>query len=202
MLHLRKTVVLQELGELLQSNVIQVSSAAQGRRKVPARIYSLKEMNRMPKIDSDISGTPGLSFERSFARKWSQQKLRVSGPLIPRTTEQTNWHRERFLRRKKIPISKEMSDSEKVAWNEIKSPLEKIYFASMVICKETLHLFIAELLALNVMSREGIIDSNKFKDSYEKLTSVYLGSYLSREVSDCVIDKLEVYQPRTSKNKT
>jgi hypothetical protein len=65
--------------------------------------------------------------------------------------------------------------------------------------KLVLHLFLSELVALDVLYHARTIDSSIFRKSFEKLAQVYFGAHLSGELSETIIQKfLELEYPNSN----
>jgi DNA-binding Lrp family transcriptional regulator len=138
------------------------------------KIYSLVDEHSLPKIDFVTGGLHSLSFDPDLVKKLSIQRMSLS------------------------PSSR--INLEKKHWNHLKKSLEGLFVLTMDHAAQTLHLFFSDLVALDALYRAGVIDSDGFRESYEKLTRVYLRAYLSKEISDVVIKKFinEVYSKRDS----
>jgi len=138
------------------------------------KMYSLIDASVVPKIEFGAKDAHGLSIEKGLVKKLSLQQLSLH-PSARVTLEKKRWH-------------------------PLKNQLSGLYYSLMDRCGQTLHLFLAELVALDVLYQAGVIDTNDFKKSYEKLRRVYLEAYLSRELSDVAIKRFiqELYSDRES----
>jgi DNA-binding transcriptional ArsR family regulator len=188
-LHLQKNSVGQALNSLTDRGLIKRTAVpkSKGGAVSQTNYYSLTEESEIPEIDGTVS-IHGLSGVLNFVRKCSNLELSRLHPAVSSDRIKVGkWPFTVFTKREKLRMREEISKIEKQHWAQSKNSIETIYSTAMNEFSQVLQLFLAELIALDVLYRARFITSNDFKKSFVKLSQMYFGSHLSGELSNVII---------------
>jgi DNA-binding transcriptional ArsR family regulator len=192
-LHLNRESVSKKLEKLSEGGLITVSSPLKSQGKFPEKDYSAVAERDLPKMDPHPRAMFEYSFDPDFINAWATIELsRLLGRKPP---DKKHRRLPRILPQKGTyhgsdPISK----LGKKDFAKRKKTLEALYDEGLYQFKLILHLFLSELLTLDVLYQERTIDSYNFSTSFEKLSQTYFGAYLSGELSELLKEKFITLQ--------
>ena len=146
-------------------------------------------------IDSGAVSVLGLGFEPSLVRRWSVLELSRAFPSSSGTGSSRHGKlaRIRAFRQRKQSLDRKIENLEKEYWSKSKKFIDVLYFTAMDEFRRVLHLFLAELISLNVLYQTRVMTPVEFKQSYERLCRVYFESHLSGELSKAIIETFLEY---------